>query len=85
MVRRLGVSMVANHIPAVPLFGRQMFQGMGLQWAGLLLACLALAIAPLPFVLFAKGETIRRRSRYAAASTGAKGKGDEESEKKGSR
>jgi len=48
-----------------------MFNGMGYQYAGLLLALIGFLIAPLPFILFAKGESIRSRSKYAAANTGA--------------
>lgn len=48
-----------------------MFNEMGYQFAGLLLALIGFLIAPLPFVLFAKGELIRSKSKYAAANTGA--------------
>ena len=46
----------------VPLFVNQMFHNMGFQYAGLLLALIAVAIAPIPFVFFKYGEGIRRRS-----------------------
>ncbi|KAN0064196.1 hypothetical protein ACQY0O_003363 [Thecaphora frezii] len=55
-----------------PLFSTQMFRGMGTQWAGLMLSFIGFAITPLPFILFTKGETIRAKSKYAAASTGVK-------------
>lgn len=61
-----------------------MFNGMGVQWAGTLLAILALLLAGLPFILFAKGETIRAKSKYASSQTGLSEKkaqsGDEEKE-----
>ncbi|KIM36325.1 hypothetical protein M413DRAFT_20550 [Hebeloma cylindrosporum] len=49
----------------VPLFVTQMFHGMGFQWAGLLLALIATAIAPIPFVFYTYGERIRGRSARA--------------------
>ncbi|KAK1232772.1 hypothetical protein PQX77_004097 [Marasmius sp. AFHP31] len=49
----------------VPLFVNQMFHNMGFQYAGLLLALIAVAITPIPFVFFKYGERIRRRSTRA--------------------
>lgn len=49
----------------VPLFVTQMFHGMGFQWAGLLLALIATAIAPIPFVFYRYGGQIRVRSARA--------------------
>lgn len=61
-----------------------MFNGMGVEWAGTLLAILALILAVLPFILFLKGETIRAKSKYASSQTGLadkkENKGDEEKE-----
>ncbi|GAA5973421.1 hypothetical protein JCM8115_001738 [Rhodotorula mucilaginosa] len=50
-----------------PLFANQMFNGMGYQYAGLLLSLLALLAAPLPFILFKYGEQIRAKSKYASS------------------
>lgn len=50
---------------AFPLFARQMFDGMGIQWAGTLLGCVALALAPIPFIFYKYGAKIRQRSSYA--------------------
>lgn len=50
----------------VPLFVNQMFHKMGFQWAGLLLALVALAIAPMPFVFYRYGERIRASSKRAS-------------------
>ncbi|TIB84808.1 putative MFS transmembrane transport protein [Wallemia mellicola] len=55
---------------ASPLFATQMFKGMGYQFAGLFLALLATAIAPLPYILFKYGKTIRAKSKFASATTG---------------
>ncbi|EFY92227.1 major facilitator superfamily [Metarhizium acridum CQMa 102] len=50
-----------------PLFSRQMFQGMGIQWAATLLGCVAVALAPMPFVFNKYGSRIRAKSAYAPA------------------
>ncbi|KAL7415406.1 MFS general substrate transporter [Mrakia frigida] len=50
-----------------PLFATQMFKGMGFQFAGLLLALITAALAPIPFVLFKYGARIRASSKYAVA------------------
>lgn len=51
---------------AVPLFVNQMFHNMGFQYAGLLLALVSVAIAPIPFIFFVYGERIRARSSRAS-------------------
>ncbi|KJZ78802.1 hypothetical protein HIM_01575 [Hirsutella minnesotensis 3608] len=48
-----------------PLFARQMFQGMGIQWAATLLGCVAAVLAPIPFIFYKYGAKIRERSDYA--------------------
>jgi DHA1 family multidrug resistance protein-like MFS transporter len=50
---------------AFPLFGRQMFNGMHIQWASTLLGCVALALAPIPFVFYFYGAKIRAKSKIA--------------------
>ncbi|KAF8910195.1 MFS polyamine transporter [Gymnopilus junonius] len=49
----------------VPLFVEQMFHHMHFQYAGLLLALVAVVISPIPFVFFRNGERIRTRSERA--------------------
>ena len=44
-----------------------MFNGMGYQYAGLLLSLVATLAAPLPFILFKYGERIRAKSKYASS------------------
>ena len=56
-----------------------MFNNLTIPYAGLLLACLLLMACPLPFILIRYGETIRAKSKYAAATTGLEGAHDEES------
>lgn len=48
-----------------PLFARQMFDGMGIQWASTLLGCVALVLAPIPFIFYKYGAGIRAKSAYA--------------------
>ncbi|KAK7424210.1 hypothetical protein QQZ08_008698 [Neonectria magnoliae] len=50
---------------AFPLFARQMFDGMGIQWASTLLGCVAVVLAPIPFIFYKYGAKIRQRSAYA--------------------
>lgn len=45
-----------------------MFHNMGFQYAGLLLALVSVAIAPIPFVFYVYGERIRQRSKKATQS-----------------
>ena len=47
----------------VPLFGRQMFEGMGTAWASSLLAFVSIASIPVPFVFLKYGKAIRQRSK----------------------
>jgi len=49
----------------VPLFVTPMFHNMGFQYAGLLLALVAVAIAPISFIFFKFGGGIRLRSKRA--------------------
>lgn len=48
-----------------PLFATQMIEGMGVQWAGTLLGCVAIALVPLPVLFYLKGAKIRERSTFA--------------------
>ncbi len=55
-------------IAAFPLFGIQMYEGLGYQWATGLLAFLTLAMLPFPYLFFKYGKRIRAKSRFATAS-----------------
>ncbi|KAK1148202.1 hypothetical protein N8T08_010848 [Aspergillus melleus] len=48
-----------------PLFSRQMFQNLGVQWAGTLLGCLAAIMIPIPLGFMVWGPALRRRSKFA--------------------
>ncbi|KAI6086997.1 major facilitator superfamily transporter [Hypoxylon rubiginosum] len=48
-----------------PLFGRQMYQGLGFQWASSVVAFLTVAMMPFPYVFFKYGKSLRARSRFA--------------------
>ncbi|QIW96577.1 hypothetical protein AMS68_002095 [Peltaster fructicola] len=62
-----GLGFVRNAAGAgFPLFGRQMFDGLGYQWAATILAFLAVVLAPIPFVLADFGKRLRKRSPYAS-------------------
>ncbi|KAL7823517.1 major facilitator superfamily domain-containing protein [Trichoderma gracile] len=50
---------------AFPLFGRQMFEGMHIEWAATLLGCVAVLLAPIPFVFYFYGAKIRAKSKIA--------------------
>lgn len=50
-----------------PLFTKQMFHNLGIQWAGTLLGCLAAVMIPIPFVFRRIGPTLRRRSALAVS------------------
>lgn len=48
-----------------PLFGDQMFNNLGIQWAGTLLGCLAAVMIPIPVVFYLYGEKIRGWSKIS--------------------
>lgn len=58
-----------------PLFTAQMYHTLNFRWGGTLIAFIAAALAPIPFVLFWYGPRIRARSKFAC---GLVEKGEEE-------
>lgn len=59
-------SFVRSTMSAVfPLFGLQMYQGMGINWAGFLLAMVAITMIPVPFLFSKYGAYLRSKSPYA--------------------
>lgn len=52
---------------AVPLFVNQMFHKMHNQWAFTLMAFVTLGMAPIPFIFFKIGPTMRARSKNASS------------------
>ncbi|KAL3488393.1 major facilitator superfamily domain-containing protein [Aspergillus germanicus] len=48
-----------------PLFSKQMFANLGVQWAATLLGCLAAVMIPIPFAFRRFGGRLRGRSRLA--------------------
>jgi DHA1 family multidrug resistance protein-like MFS transporter len=48
-----------------PLFTRQMFHNLGIQWASTLLGCLAVMMIPIPLLLMKFGARLRRLSKLA--------------------
>ncbi|ORY22829.1 putative polyamine transporter [Naematelia encephala] len=66
-----GVVFVRNIVGAVfPLFARQMFVGMGNQWALFFLSMLSFFLIPIPFYLYYHGKVVRDRSPYCATHFG---------------
>ncbi|OCF36230.1 polyamine transporter [Kwoniella heveanensis BCC8398] len=66
-----GVVFVRNIVGAIfPLFARQMFVGMGNQWALFLLSMLSIGLVPIPFYLYYRGKTVREKSPYCATHFG---------------
>lgn len=50
---------------SAPLFSDYMFDGIHLNWSGLLLGLFAVAMAPVPFLFYKYGKRIRGKSQYA--------------------
>jgi DHA1 family multidrug resistance protein-like MFS transporter len=46
-----------------PLFSKQMFKNMGVQWAGTLLGCLAAVMIPIPILFRSYGPLLRSKSK----------------------
>ncbi|KAI8985777.1 MFS general substrate transporter [Trametes punicea] len=51
---------------AFPLFTEQMFARLTYHWGNTLFGCIAVAMIPIPFVLFWKGPAIRASSKFAS-------------------
>jgi len=50
---------------ASPLFATYMIDGLGVQWAGTLLGCIAAVLVPIPVIFYLKGAKIREKSKFA--------------------
>jgi DHA1 family multidrug resistance protein-like MFS transporter len=50
---------------AFPLFATQMFNNLGIQWAGTLLGCLAAIMIPIPIAFYIYGPKLRKKSKFA--------------------
>jgi MFS transporter, DHA1 family, multidrug resistance protein len=57
-----------------PLFARQMFENLGVQWAGTLLGCLSLIMIPIPFGFIVFGKRLRGMSKYKTEMGAGAGK-----------
>ncbi|KAE8155095.1 major facilitator superfamily domain-containing protein [Aspergillus avenaceus] len=55
-------SLVAS---SFPLFSRQMFNNMGIQWASTLLGCVAAVLVPIPVIFYFYGKNLRAKSKFA--------------------
>lgn len=52
-----------------PLFTIQMYQALGVHWAGSVFAFVALVMIPIPWIFFWKGKELRARSHYDTNSS----------------
>lgn len=52
-----------------PLFTKQMFSALGMNWGVSLLGFVAVALIPIPFFFYVQGRKIRGRSEYSRNST----------------
>lgn len=50
-----------------PLFATYMIDGIGVQWTGTLLGCIAFLLVPVPIIFYLKGAQIRKKSSFAPA------------------
>ncbi|CAF9903599.1 MAG: hypothetical protein GOMPHAMPRED_000417 [Gomphillus americanus] len=50
-----------------PLFATPMFKNLGVNWAGTVLGCLAVACIPFPVLFYVYGHKIRSMSKYSPA------------------
>lgn len=48
-----------------PLFATYMFDGMGVNWAGTLLGCVAAVLVPIPIWFYLRGHKLRAKSQFA--------------------
>lgn len=68
-----------------PLFATQMINGMGVQYAGTLLGCVAFVCVPMPVYFYLRGAKIREKSTFAPtfpiASQAAQDRSESEEEK----
>ncbi|KAF9894119.1 hypothetical protein FE257_009092 [Aspergillus nanangensis] len=59
-------TMMRSMVGAVfPLFTRQMFHNLGIQWAATLLGCLAVIMIPIPVLFMVYGHRLRQMSKLA--------------------
>ena len=53
---------------AFPLFTIQMYDAMGIHWAGSVFGFVSLLMMPVPWIFYFKGKTLRARSHYDTCS-----------------
>ncbi|EME48655.1 hypothetical protein DOTSEDRAFT_162329 [Dothistroma septosporum NZE10] len=61
---------------AAPLFTEQMFDALGVGPAGSLIGGVATLLAPIPFLFYRYGATIRKKSRFAPTDEGGTSKNE---------
>ncbi|KAF7589486.1 hypothetical protein BBP40_004240 [Aspergillus hancockii] len=68
-----------------PLFSRQMFDNMGIEWASTLLGCIATVLIPIPVCFWLFGDRLRKRSRFVLNVEGVVQPGEHVSEDDGAK
>lgn len=48
-----------------PLFATYMYEGIGVNWSGTLLGCVACLLVPIPVIFLKYGAKIREKSKFA--------------------
>ena len=86
MIARAASTVAANIIlrssiaAGFPLLSTQMFQNLGVQWAGTLVGGIAAIMIPIPIVFQIYGAKLRGKSRILAKQS-TQGQTDEETKK----
>lgn len=68
MCQMLYYSAVLTSAAAFPLFGVQMYEALGYQWATSVLGFMTLAMLPFPYIFFKYGKRLRGKSRFARST-----------------
>ena len=65
-----GAAMLSRYTlsAAFPLFALRMYKVLGVGWATSLLGFCTLAMAPIPWLFWRCGETLRRRTKYETSA-----------------
>jgi len=64
--RKIRSALLNSSTPSSHSTFSQMYNNLGIHWASMIPAFLALACVPFPFVLYKYGPAIRTRCKYAA-------------------
>jgi hypothetical protein len=51
-----------------PLFTIQMYERLGIHWAGSIFAFISVVLIPIPWIFFWKGKELRKKSHYETSA-----------------